>query len=199
MATTTPENMRFLAGVFLIVMLACSGKEKPAETSVENTSPFVEEVVSSATCVYVNEKSQRQTFPFSKADKIELVSYDLRQDSYGNRDLVSDGTFSVDSIRQRVVLDGNQRDSLFSILYNFKAVPAGIESSQADCYNPRHSIVFYQKNKAMAFLEICFECGGTKQTAGVDFGPFCPEKLCMLQRFFKASKADVGIDDKLCD
>jgi len=36
-------------------------------------------------------------------------------------------------------------------------------------------------------------------TKGVDFGQFCDEKWCTLQKFFKANGADYGILDKICE
>jgi hypothetical protein len=45
--------------------------------------------------------------------------------------------------------------------------------------------VFYKKNKAISFLEICLECDGTRQSEKTGFGDFCDEKMCKLQKFFQ--------------
>jgi hypothetical protein len=193
--------MRNLIVLVLLIGVGCSKKDNSKEVSLENAtdSTSEEEMVFNGPCIF--EKSQRpqDTFPFNKSDKIQLVSYHTRRDSYSDRDLINNGKFSVDNIQQEMTLNSDQRDSLFSILYNFKPVPAGLDTLQADCYNPRHAIVFYDKKEAIAFFEICFECGGSKQSLGVDFGQFCPEKQCMLQKFFKANKTDFGLIDEICE
>lgn len=192
--------MKNLVIATLLIAFGCSGGDKSKEPSsdqnlIDSTS---EELVFNGPCVFEKRAKQQSPFPFNNSDKIELVAYEPRRDAYSNRDLIDKGVFSVNDIRQRVTLNNTQRDSLFSILYNFKPVPVGLDTMQADCYNPKHSIVFYEKSAAIAFFEICFECGGSKQSLGVDFGQFCPEKMCMLQNFFKSNKVGVGIIDELC-
>jgi hypothetical protein len=151
-------------------------------------------------CIYKKSGRQiAQTFPFSQSDKIELVSYKDREDRFLNDELIKDGTFIVPNISDRKQLDSQQIDSLFSILYNFKTKNNRNEEFGADCYEPHHSVVFYETGRAIAFYEICFSCGGTRQTPGTDFGQFCEEKLCMLQRFFRQAKIEKEIIDEMCE
>lgn len=194
--------MRTLTTILFLTMLSCSPKDK-AETDgsadtiqIESTT---DETVFNGPCVFERNEEMKLTFPFSTSDKVELVSYECRKDSYSNDNLISGDKFTVDNIKQRVTLDRSKRDSVYSILYNFRPSPVGQDTLQADCYNPRHSIVFYEKSKAVAFFEICFECGGTRQSPNVDFGQFCPEKMCILQNFFKTNGADFGIIDEMCE
>lgn len=34
----------------------------------------------------------------------------------------------------------------------------GLEFIGADCYNPRHGIVFYKEQKPVAYISVCFDC-----------------------------------------
>jgi|GEM_PF-966623 len=195
--------MRNLIAIFLLTIISCSTKDKAAthlSTDTNQTELASEDgAVFNGPCVFEKKDEMKNTFPFNVSDKVELVSYQCRRDSYSNDNLISNDKFSVANIKQRVSLGKSQRDSVFSLLYNYKPLPVGLDTLQADCYNPRHSIVFYEKSKAIAFFEICFECGGTRQSKGVDFGQFCPEKMCMLQTFFKTSGADFGVIDEMCE
>jgi hypothetical protein len=151
-------------------------------------------------CVYQTSNRQpKSTFPFDKSDKIELVSYDHRLDSYSNDELIKDGKFTVKNILQRETIRGSQRDSLFAILYNYKRIVDENDNFGSDCYDPHNSVLFYEKGKVIAFYEVCFFCRDTRQTKGVDFGQFCEEKNCMLQSFFKANKVDKGTYDEMCE
>jgi hypothetical protein len=115
--------------------------------------------------------------------------------SIHNDELIKGGKFIVPKIHQRVILNKVQSDSIFSILVNVKShVLVDSLSVGADCYNPQHSIVFYKNDLAVAFFEICFSCHGMRKSKGIEFGIFCFEKFCILERFFIANKADYGIN-----
>jgi hypothetical protein len=195
-------NMRYIGIIFFVIALSCTSKDNSKEKQINESgidpTADEDEVVFNGPCVY-RKIDFSNIFPTTGVDQVDLVAYCCRSDSYSNRDLINNGRFAVDDIEQRITLNKVQKDSLYSILYNFKPSPVGFDTLHADCYNPRHSIVFYEKNNAKAYLEVCFECGGTKQSANVDFGLFCPEKMCMLQKFFKANKVDFGIIDELCE
>jgi hypothetical protein len=197
------DKMRNLVTILCLTILSCSTKDKAATQISADTTEIdlttQDETVFNGPCVFEKTGEINNTFPFNASDKVELVSYECRRDSYSNDNLIFNEQFSVVNIKQRVSLGKSQQDSVFSILYNYKPLPVGLDTLQADCYNPRHSIVFYEKSKAIAFFEICFECGGTRQSKGVDFGQFCPEKMCMLQTFFKTNGADFGVIDEMCE
>jgi hypothetical protein len=193
--------MRNLLLTALVMIIGCStDNSKHTISDQETLAPTTQEkVIYNGPCKFMNDQIPLDKFPINTMDNIELVSYNTRT-SYSNADLVVNGQFKVDNIKQRVILNDTQADSLLSILYNINPSPVGIDTTgQVDCYNPSHSIVFYNQAKAIAFFEICFECGGTRQSKGVDFGKFCQEKQCILQRFFKANKVDFGIIDEMCE
>jgi hypothetical protein len=144
------------------------------------------------------ERSPSNTFPFNKSHTIELVSYETRIHNYLNDQLIEAGAFVVPGIKQRIILSKEETNKLFDILYDSDQIGGHSVQSLADCYSPRHSIVFYDSGRAIAFLEVCFECEGTRQTPNVDFGKFTEEKWCTLQKFFKANKADFAIIDEMC-
>ncbi|NOT52200.1 MAG: hypothetical protein HOP10_13080 [Chitinophagaceae bacterium] len=148
-------------------------------------------------CIYKKSgKTIEQQFPFNQSDRIEIVSYDSRNDTVGN--LILDGRFIVNDIYDLVVLNKPQTDSLFSLLYDYERNKNAGPVRYADCYNPRHSVVFYKAGKAIAFWEICLECGGQRQTANTEFDKFCHENTCRIQELFINAGIKDGIIPEQC-
>ncbi len=195
--------MRYIIIVLILLNFSCQTKETVNQTISTPDIVSVEEDEydeGETGCTYIQTgQKPANTHPFDKSDKVELVSYGTRRDSYRNDELIRSGKFTVPEIQQRVRLNKTQRDSLFSILFKLKKIRKGNVESIADCYNPRHSIVFYQGGQAIAFLEVCFECNGTRQTKELYLGEFCDEKWCILQQFFKVNGADFGLINEICD
>lgn len=200
--------MRYIIIVLIILNFGCRTKERTNQNAEKPDTVLLEENeydLGETGCTYnKTDKNPENTYPFDESDKIELVSYDTRRDSYSNDELIQDGEFKFSKtaftkIRQRIQLNKNQKDSLFSILFNYKKIRQGNVEPVADCYNPRHSIIFHKGGRAIAFLEICFECNGTRMTKYLDFGEFCEEKWCTLQKFFKVNGADFGLIDEMCE
>lgn len=131
----------------------------------------------------------KNTFPFSQAAKIEIISFPADKfrssEAFQNYDIV-DGKMQFDEsiILQRIVLNKSQIENLFDILYEYKETD---EFRGADCYNPNHRVIFYDnKGKIIAFLELCFICEGYKLSLG-----FTPEKIYhtkfnQLETYFKS-------------
>jgi len=200
--------MKYIPFAFLFLFIACRQKENTAAPAiVQSEQAYADSVMKvdevyfeGQACMY--QKSDKQistTYPFDKSDKIELVSYEDRKDNHSNDDLIKDGKFVVPNILERKTLGRIQKDSLFAIFFNHKKMIKNSDEVRADCYDPHHSILFYEKGQLIAFYQICFMCGGTKQTKGIDFGEFCNEKLCMLQKFFKWNEVNEKIIDEMCD
>jgi len=57
--------------------------------------------------------------------------------------------------KQGEKLTEKQIEYLDKALYGDYGLPDG---SYADCYNPRHGVVFYSKGKPVAYVSICFDC-----------------------------------------
>lgn len=135
-----------------------------------------------------SKKTLTNTYPFSKSNKIELLAYSSREDALSNYNLIKDGKFMVGKIQQSTILDKSQTDSLFSILVNWPPKEKDYFNTQADCYDPHHCIVFYQDEIAIAFIEICFECNGIKESQGINFEEFCDEKWMLIKKFLIQNK-----------
>jgi hypothetical protein len=132
-------------------------------------------------------KTKDTTFPFNEADKIVVYSYEPRESAQTHDTLIVNGKFMVKGIQEKIVLNAAQIDSLFSILYNHKITyydRDGYAHGQCGYYNPHHAIVFFNKGKAIAYLEICFECGDYAHSRQVDFGEFCSEKYGQFECYF---------------
>ena len=101
---------------------------------------------------------------FSKVNKIEIVSYPSRtnweeSDRLKTSELhliVEKSSFKEKYIKDRILLSEEQKKKLIDV---FKDINLKI-ATQAACYEPRHLIVFFDKNnKVYGYLELCIECG----------------------------------------
>ena len=123
------------------------------------------------------------TYPFSKASKIEVISYPDRM-NWGNVDeeIVKDGFLVInDKIKERQVLTKSETDSLFNFLF---IDDCPVFSSQAKCFAPRHAILFYDKtDKVIGYIEVCLECGTSEQS--FSFNAICSERTKKLADIFK--------------
>lgn len=150
------------------------------------------DTIANISCIYKKTNKQlSQIYPFNTADKIVVVNYPYRKDSYTNDNLIVNDSFIVKGISKVVTIENRQIDTLFSILYDYE----GNAGFAADCYNPRHSVIFYKDNKAIAFFEVCLECGGFRKSKNANFGNFCDETICRFQKFFK----ELGINESEID
>jgi hypothetical protein len=135
-----------------------------------------------------NEKEKNKTSEFLKGyDKIRLISYNTHRDVYSSQyELkVQNDTVRIPNINviDNVVLDKRYSEKIATILFSTES-----ECLLADCYNPRHLILFYKKNKIVDFYEICAECGGSRQSKNIDFPEFCTDKGDQIIALFKEMK-----------
>jgi hypothetical protein len=191
----------FLALLTLIAVVSCKRVEKHEAIPVTDMqSEEISEFDAEAGCIYQKSTSQfASSTPFGQSDKVEIVSYPIRDLRGLGNELIRNGKFMVHNIQQRVVLNKTDQDSLYSILYNFTIPGEPMQYPGADCYNPQHCIVFYKNNQAFAYYEICFMCSRTAQSDGIDVISFCEEKWCLLQKFFKNNNVDYGLMDEMCE
>lgn len=67
---------------------------------------------------------------------------------------------SNDFVKEKIVLNNNQKQKLFHIITKDSCNQEQIIS---ECYEPRHQVVFKDKNdKVIGDIEICFTCNNFK-------------------------------------
>lgn len=128
------------------------------------------------------------TFPYSEAAKVELISFshlDFRPEEYDYK--IVDGKLAFDEsiIKERISLSKRQQESLFWELTTDDC-PQNYEV--ADCYMPEHRIIFYDKDdKVIAFLEICIQCVGSRKSENFKVARLCGIKMKELKKLFRSA------------
>ncbi|MCU0439390.1 MAG: hypothetical protein MUC49_15975 [Raineya sp.] len=123
----------------------------------------------------------------SKTTRVEAIMFKMIRNKNRAIDILEREAYTqiennkiiLDSIIKRVNLDKKQIQDIFNTLFRYK----GKNTQGKACYSPRHVLVFYNQNKIIAFLEICFGCKDTR-SYGVEFTDFCDEKWEKLREFF---------------
>ncbi|TAE76322.1 MAG: hypothetical protein EAZ85_00170 [Bacteroidetes bacterium] len=159
--------------IFLFCLFACKGNSNHRNLDERNTK-----------CSLISnpKQNQKNTFPFNKITHIEAIHFKLDKgfDSYKSAAEIVNDTLVLRNIVSRYTLDKKQTNKLFEALYHYK----GNDVDGAKCYDPEHTFVFYEKEKAIAFFEICFGCKGTRQK-NIKVDNLCEEKWSMLSGFFE--------------
>lgn len=138
-------------------------------------------------CVYVEDINQDSIYPFSEADRIEIISFDPFPKNDPNIDenfsKINNDHFNLKFRDKTKELNPKERLELFDILFKHKTKRRGNVGESQACYIPHQVIVFYANNTAIDYIEICLECQGYKshKRTRVDF---CSEKWCLLFNFF---------------
>jgi hypothetical protein len=158
-------------------------------------------------CVRTSEEvfaSRMKRYPFNSSDVIQFVSFD------GLVEITDDGEIRIqpldpgilewdpmtgivksppDTIKMKEVisLTTPQVDSLTDILFNYGKARDRVGSIELGCYTPRNAIIFRDSNgKVVAFIEICFECQGTRIIdKRISLGEMCTYKLNMIKDLFR--------------
>ncbi len=154
-----------------------------------------------------------KNYPFNKASKIKIVSYNLKfakqtsfelipiprtkEDSIKVRELVNRPKSidfrdileaqSENVVEQSKTLNLNEISKLTHILFNTCNKYHIIERSQSGCFFPRNAIIFYDENdKIFEIMEICFQCGGieTFPSHFFDWKDACAYMYPDLEKFF---------------
>ncbi len=121
----------------------------------------------------------RNTFPFSKADNVELVFYTKAQE--GGTDLTKFGKIPI---RKKVILNENEKEAVFEILYKENC----FVYSSAACYNPSHALLFTKQQDTIGIIEVCLECSGMEATEGIEEMKMCDEMVMKLDEFFQSKQ-----------
>ncbi len=144
-------------------------------------------------------------YPFTEAALVRVVSFDNKPDSAGyiligsnSLPMLAD-TVDYTKLDEIKTLNYLQIDTLTDILYNtdYKRITnlrgrVGVVSQS--CYNPRNAVLFVDSSgKTFAFIELCFECGGHRESSElIQAGEFCRGKYELLQNYFKSSGIEIG-------
>lgn len=122
-----------------------------------------------------------------KYDKIRLISYNQHRDTYSNNDSISiiNDTIKIPQIEivDNIELHQNYSEKIFSILLSEKR-----KGTMADCYYPRHILLFYKNSKIIGFYEFSVGCGGCTQSDKIDIGYINTEQGKELIELFKEMK-----------
>jgi hypothetical protein len=136
-----------------------------------------------------NKKDNKTTEFLNQYDKIRLLSYNTHRDVYGSKyELkIEDDTVQVPNIKyvDNVVLNEKFSRKIAEVL-----LATENECVLADCYNPRHIILFYKANKIIDFYEFCAECGGSTSSKNIKFPALCTGKGDRLIEIFKELKLE---------
>lgn len=166
--------MKYLVLLILSLLLFSCKKEKVV---IREGFPYVKSVSKS---IY------KRDFPIKNVSTIEFLSYPDRimWDTIGKgqdleyKDLILNSKLNFDStmIKERIVLNENQKNKLYALMICDTCVP---EESQAACYMPRHMILFMDKsNKIIAYNEFCFSCNGSRYSKNLNnFQKFCIDDM----------------------
>jgi hypothetical protein len=147
---------------------------------------------------------QRKAFyPFSKASHLKLVSFrqqentDKRKAAIWGLPILND-TICFSRLDQVIELTPAQTDTLTDIIYNTCSRWTIIQTTTMGCYRPRNAILFFDSTgNAFAYIEICFECHGIKNSSReIVSSDNCDLMYHDLQSFFHklGLKTDPAID-----
>lgn len=120
-------------------------------------------------------------------DKIILKSYKIKKEPlFFNFELkIENNQLYIPKMEYMDSLELNKNDSKRIIDILFLNVKDG---HMADCYNPRHILLFYKKDKLVSYYEFCAECGGCRKSENLDIRPICYEQGKELIDIFKEMK-----------
>lgn len=209
-----PKPLVFISFLFLVQTLY--GQKKKRELPFPPPNKVIAIAGSTNNCVRTSEKtfaSRMERYPFNSADVIQFVSFD------GLVEITDEGEIRVrpldpgllewdpmtgevksppDTLRLKEVISLTmpQVDSLTDILFNYGKARDRVGSIELGCYTPRNAIIFRDSNgKVMAFIEICFECQGTRIIdKRISLGEMCTYKLNMIKDLFRKVGVRHGIE-----
>ncbi len=134
-----------------------------------------------------NRKENKTSEFLKRYDKIRLISYATHRDVYSSQDelKIENDTIRIPNLKfiDNVVLNPHYAERITEVLLS-----TANECVLADCYNPRHLLLFYKKDKLVDFYEFCAECGGSRQSKNINFPEFCTDKGDKLIAIFKEMK-----------
>ncbi len=136
-------------------------------------------------CIQKIEKSQASR-TVAAYDKIRLISYNTaRIDRDGKLPAIVDNDINISGVEfvDDVTLTPTQSEKIIEVLQAKES-----ECVMADCYNPRHILLFYKQAKLVGFYEFCAECGGSMQSENLKLQSICTAQGDELIQIFKEMK-----------
>ena len=137
--------------------------------------------------VSCSEKENKTTEFLKKYDKIRIISYNKHREIYATKyELkIENDTIQIPDIKivDNIILNQNFSKKITEVLISTEN-----QCVVAHCYNPRHIILFYKKNKVVDFYEFCAECGGSRQSKDINFPELCTDKGDKIIEVFKEMK-----------
>ena len=134
-----------------------------------------------------NEKENVTSEFLKRYDKIRLVSYNQHRDVYRSKKelKIENDTIEIPNIEfiDNIILDKYYSRKIAEVLFSTEK-----ECLVADCYNPRHILLFYKNNKIVDFYEFCAECGGSRNSKNINFPELCSDKGDIIIQIFKEMK-----------
>ncbi|AFM05214.1 hypothetical protein Fleli_2861 [Bernardetia litoralis DSM 6794] len=184
--------------LFLLIILtvlffiSCNKNNQQQEANVFMSEIQTDEKEQMILIEEISNKLSHKIAYFDQYDKIEILFYPKSKRAMGIPgtvcgNLLKNGEFVVDSIQTRVTLSKPQKEELVKFLTS----PNKSKLEAADCYWPKHAILFYKSEKVDSFLEICFECNNS-----------CPKWFVLQGRYndlellFKDFSSDLVIKNR---
>jgi hypothetical protein len=142
-------------------------------------------------------------YPFNKAEKIQLLSYDIQPGFNGpdgaikNKLPILHDTICYSLLKETTALSKSDIDSLTDILFNVGYKGAIHIDSENMCFVPRNAIIFIDSaGNAFAYVEICFHCSRYESSNdNIQLGEFCNQKFNLLKSFFIKQGIKFGTTD----
>lgn len=130
------------------------------------------------------EKEDNISHFINKYDSIRLISYNTARDVFSGTVTfkIENNSLKISNIKfiDDIILTKNSSRNIFDVLLSKPD-----SCSTADCYNPRHVLLFYKRDKIIGFYEFCAACGGSYKSNNIKISPICSEQALELSRIFK--------------
>lgn len=118
-------------------------------------------------------------------DSIRLISYSTAR-VYENKLIINDSSVTISGVKfiDDLFLRPDQKNEIIDIIQTHTSN----ECMNADCYDPRHLLLFYKDKKIIGHYEICVSCGASMKSENIDLVPLCNETANNLIKMFERLK-----------
>lgn len=165
--------------------------KKSKELSIEEQDLLMEQ---NSRCLHTNKYNaaqRKQFYPFNQTEFVSLISFQDTISEFSSRLPVKGGVLDIGMVKEEVKLSLKDIDKLTDLFYNtgYTSKKYGVIVTRMRCYDPHNAILFFnKKRKVIAFIEICFDCQGTRVSSkNIHFGENCTEKFGKLKDFFTSN------------